>query len=481
MDQTVRDGQQSLWATRMPTDCMVPIARTMDRAGFFIVDLIGGAAIDSCVMFLREDPFERVRVMHRLMPNSRLQFNNRGLTIFRWTGYPDDVAELTTRVFARNGIRSIMVFDTLNDMRNLEPSIRFAKETGCYVIGAVVYTVSPVHTDEHFASKARQLVTYGVDAVQLKDAGGLLTPERVRTLVPLLKRTIGATPLHLHPHCTSGLGTLNCLAAVEPEDLGIDVMHGVSEPLGHGWSLPPHEDIVPMLRERGYEVPVDDACLREMNVWFRYVAKKLNRPVGRPLPYDPKLYEHQVPGGMMSNLISQLSEQGLEHRMPEVLEEIVRVRQDLGYPIMVSPFSQYVGAQAVFNVLTGERYRIVPHEVRQYALGYYGQLAAPIDPNVRDRIAGDAEPITVRPGELLEPMVDRFRAENGPFASDEELVLAIFYTPQILKEYRAALASKVTTTLATTPLAVLIQELGRRGDLAYAHVEKGGLRLTQVF
>lgn len=477
MDQTIRDAHQSLWATRMSTEDMAGIARLMDNAGFFIIDLVGGAVFDACVLYLREDPFERIRIMRRLVQRTPLNFISRGQTVFRWTQYPDDVAELTIRTVVRSGCRSVMVFDPLNDMRNLAITIRQAKEVGSFVIGSVTYTVSPVHTNEHFAAKARDLMALGVDAVELKDPSGLLTPERTRTLVPALRAATTGRQLQMHSHCTSGLSEA-CYA--EALDL-VDLVHGASEPMANGWSLPSHEFLVRLIREHGYEVPIDERCLSELAAYFRWIAAKRKKPTGAKASYDPRLYEHQVPGGMMSNLVSQLSDLGVRNRLDEVLDEIVRVRRELGYPIMVSPLSQYIGAQAVLNVLGGERYKVVPDEVRRYALGYYGELAAPIDPAIADQVTGGQEPTTVRPGEMLPPMVERSRAQHGRSLSDEELVLALFYSPQQLSEHRTARAAKPTSPLATTPLAILVKELARRGDLKRSDISKGGQRIVHVF
>lgn len=480
MDSTLRDAQQSLWATRMPTSIMTPIARTMDAAGFHIIDLAGGAVMDACIMYLREDPFERMRILRALMPNTPLNFLTRGQTVFRWNALPDDVIDLTLKTVARNGIRTLKTFEPLNDMRNLAHTIKVGKEIGLHVIGCVSYTCSPVHTDELFVQKARELVEMGVDAVELKDPSALLTPERVRTLLPAMKAVIGdRARFHLHTHCTAGLGPATYVEALKTGC--VDVFHTVSSPLSQGTSLPSHEFLVEQARAHGCEVRVNLAALQEMAGYFHWAARRLNKPLGQPMPYDPANWEHQVPGGMISNLVSQLTELGLQDRLPEVIREVVRVREELGYPIMISPMAQYVAVQALFNVVHGERYKVVPVEIKQYALGWYGQLAAPIHPDVLDRITGGEQPITERPGALLEPMVERFRAQNGPFHSDEELLLAICYSQKTLEEYVAARQNSAAGVRATTPLAFLIRELGQRGDLEYCRVEKGDLRLTQRF
>lgn len=435
-DVTIRDGAQCIWATRLSTEEIIPIAATMNRAGFQIIDLTGGAAIDTSIMFLNEDPFERARVLSRLMPNTMLNFNSRGQSVFRWTQYPNDVAELTIRTFARNGIRSIMLFDPLNDMHNLEFSVKVARDNDLYVIGSVTYTISPFHTDEHFIEKARDLVSMGVDAISLKDPSGLLTADRAVILLKGIRSVLKGQLLQLHCHSATGSAADVHCAAMDMGDEGPDVYHGAAPPLAWGISHPSHQFILENLRDRGYCVDIDDQAVGEMSAYFGYIAERRGLPVGEAVHKSQiiEVLKHGVPGGMMSNLVRQLSEQGFSHKLPEVLEEVSRVRNDLGYPLLVSPMAQYVGITAVLNVIAG-RYEVVPDEIRNYLLGYYGKPPGPIDENVLDKVLRGAEPITAPPGEVLEPIVDRFRSENGPFESDEALVLAIFYSQPILKNW----------------------------------------------
>ncbi|MDN3519809.1 pyruvate carboxylase subunit B [Aquisalimonas lutea] len=435
-DITIRDGAQCLWATRLSTEEIVPIAKTIDQAGFTVVDLTGGAAIDTSIMYLQEDPFERCRVLSELMPNSRLNFNSRGQSVFRWTQYPDDVAELTIRVFARNGIKSIMLFDPLNDMRNLEFSAKIAKEHGLYVIGSVTYTISPYHTDEHFVEKTRDLVEMGVDAVSLKDPSGLLTAERAVGLLRQMRSVLHGQALQLHCHTSTGTGEEVHKAAMDMGEEGPDVYHGAAPPLAWGLSHPSHEFLVDNLVERGFDVGLDMEAVRDMSAYLRYLAEKRGLPEGKPVSKSEGegTRRHGVPGGMFSNLRSQLEDQGCADRLPEVLEEVQRVRHDLGYPLLVSPMAQYVGTTAVLNVLAG-RYEVVPDEVRNYLLGYYGTPPGPVDENIQDKILNGAEPIKERPGEVLEPMVEEFRKKNGPFQTEEDLVLNIFYSKPILDKW----------------------------------------------
>ena len=322
---------------------------------------------------------------------------------------------------------------------------------------------SPVHTDAYYADRARELAALGVDAVFLKDPSGLLTPERVRTLVPTLKGALGPTPLQLHTHCLTGLGPLCALEAIQA---GVNTVHTATSPLAHGASQPPTEWVALNARRLGFEVTLDVDGLDPVARHLRSVAAREGKPLGEIAEYDPFHYEHQVPGGMISNLRSQLRDIGLAHRLDEILEEAARVRAELGYPIVVSPFAQFVITQAVLNVVQGERYATVPDEVRKYALGYYGRLAAPIEPNVLDRVAGREQPVTARPGELIPPALGRVRAERGPFASDDDLLLAVFYGPEEYGRLVAARPIKTERRADSAPLLALIRELAARPHIA---------------
>lgn len=434
-DITIRDGVQCLWATRLTTEEIIPIATTMDRAGFEVMDVAGGAMMDTSIMYQREDPFERIRVLKKLMPNTLLNFNSRGQSVFRWTQYPDDVAELTIRTFAENGIGSIMLFDPLNDMRNLEYSAKVAKEQGLYIIGSVTYTESPYHTDEHFIEKTKDLVEMGVDAVSLKDPSGLLTPDRARLLIKQMRGVLKGQKLQLHCHTSTGTGPDVHKAAMDLGEDAPDVFHGAVPPLAWGTSHPSHDFLLDNLEQRGFTFDVDRTAIKEMEHYFTLLARKRGLPTSHVAKHDPEMLKHQVPGGMLSNLRQQLTDQGMVHRLPEVLDEVSRVRADLGYPLLVSPMAQYVGITSVLNVVTGDRYSVVPDEIRNYLLGYYGTPPGPVDQNVRDKVTKGQAAITERPGEVLEPMVEKFKAENGPFETDEALTLALFYSKPILRDW----------------------------------------------
>ena len=467
IDLTMRDAHQCLWATRMTTAMMKDIAPLLDRSGFEAIDLVGGAVFDVCVRYLREDPWERMRILSSWVKETPLIIHTRGQSLFTFEFFADDVVELSAERFAANGMRYHTPYDAINDIRNLEIPIRAAKQNGLHTVGGLVYTVSPVHTDEHYAEKAKQLISFGVDGVYIKDPSGLLRPDRVPTLIPALKNAIGDLPLQLHTHCLSGLAPYTALLAV---DYGVDVVHTATSTLANGASHPPTELFVRNCRRRGYDVDVNLEPVEEVADRLAYLAKTEDKPVGEVAEYDEFHYHHQVPGGMISNLRYQLSTVGLEDRLQEILEEAGHVRADLGYPIVVSPFAQYIITQSVLNVMGRDqgkqRYDVVPDEVRLYIRGGYGEVVGEIDPNLYDKIAKGAEPITERPGAHVPPALERLRKTRGPFASDDDLLLAAFYAD---KEY-SALKSEGPIRLdsisnGSSPLTTLIKELASRPSI----------------
>ena len=467
IDLTMRDAHQCLWATRMTTAMMKDIAPLLDRSGFEAIDLVGGAVFDVCVRYLREDPWERMRILNSWVKETPLIIHTRGQSLFTFEFFADDVVELSAERFAANGMRYHTPYDAINDIRNLEIPIRAAKQNGLHTVGGLVYTVSPVHTDEHYAEKAKQLINFGVDGVYIKDPSGLLRPDRVPTLIPALKNAIGDLPLQLHTHCLSGLAPYTALHAV---DYGVDVVHTATSTLANGASHPPTELFVRNCRRRGYDVNVDLEPVEEVADRLAYLAKTEDKPVGEVAEYDEFHYHHQVPGGMISNLRYQLSTVGLEDRLQEILEEAGHVRADLGYPIVVSPFAQYIITQSVLNVMGRDqgkqRYDVVPDEVRLYVRGGYGEVVGEIEPNLYDKIAKGAEPITERPGAHVPPALERLRKTRGPFASDDDLLLAAFYAD---KEY-SALKSEGPIRLdsvsnGSSPLTTLIKELASRPSI----------------
>lgn len=470
-DTTLRDAHQCLWATRMPTAMMLPIAPTMDAIGFEAIDLVGAVTFDVCVRYLREDPWQRIRLVRRAVPRTPLNALVRSRSLISFDLIPDDVIELWVRRLAAGGIRRLTVFDGLHELDNLRPAIRTARAEGLQLVGAVVFSLSPVHTDALYAARAAELVRMGVDAVMIKDSGGLLTPERTRTLVPALRAAVGPLPLQLHSHCVTGLAPQVYLEGMR---LGVDNVHTAISPLAHGPSQPPTEYVVKHAARTGRRADLDPAGLGAMAAHFTAEARRAGKPLGRVAEYDPVHYEHQVPGGMITNLESQLAALGIAHRLDEVLQEIARVRRELGYLIMVTPFSQLVATQAVFNVVQGERYRTIPDEVVKYAFGHYGRPVAPLDPQVMDRVAGTPAARRLARVEPPPPAVARLRARLGPGVSDDELLLRVMFPEREVAALLAAGgAAAAPRGPSSRPLVELVRELARRPDVRT-------VRLTRV-
>jgi len=466
IDVTLRDAHQCLWATRMTTGMMRELAPRLDCAGFAAIDLVGGAVFDVCVRYLREDPWERMRLLSQWVRHTPLIIHTRGQSLFTFEFFADDVVELAAERFAANGMRYHTPYDALNDMRNLEIPIKSAKRHGLYVAGGLVFSHSPVHTDEYYVRKVKELIAHGVDAVFLKDASGLLVPERVATLIPALKAVLGTRPLQIHTHCNSGLAPYVVLQAVKH---GADVVHTATSTLANGVSHSPTEGVTRNLRRRGYHVPIDLSVIADVAERLAFIAAKEDKPVGSPNEYDEFHYQHQCPGGMVSNLAFQLESIGLKGRLEEILEEAWHVREDLGYPIVVSPFAQFIITQAVLNVMARNqgkaRYDTVPDEVRRYVRGGYGEIAGPIDPNLYDKIARGEEPISERPGALMAPALARIRATRGPFASDDDLLLAAFYDRAQYRALKDAGPIKTDYPLLETPILTLVRELSARAAI----------------
>jgi pyruvate/oxaloacetate carboxyltransferase len=481
-EETLRDGQQSLWANRMTTSSMLPIAETMDRAGFSSINIMSGSAFETCILYLYENPWERLRLLSQHMPKTDLQVLIRGRSAFGWKRFPNDAIELLIKCLKKCGIKGLAVFDGLNDLNNIKWHMQVAKEIGLQIHPALVFALSPVHTDEYYAGKARECAEMGVDSVTLADASGLLTPERVKTLVPAIKKAIGHLDLSFVSHCGTGLGT-SCYQ--EAMKLGVNVLSTASTPLSQGNSIPSTWETLSFARENGWQVNLDDFLVKKIDDYFYWVAYQEKKPIGQRVPFNLNYYKkyaaHQIPGGMMSHLASQLKNLGLEHRLPEVLEEAGRVRQEIGYPVMVTPFSQIVAVQAVFNVIQKERYRTVPSDLCLYARGYYGELAAPIEPNIKDRILEGEDPTPIDPAEnYLEPLVSKARQEFGTSLSDEELLLSIFFSRSTLDRFRQN-SKEIKFPTVPLPLTFLIQELVKRPQVRKFSFRKGPMHLEQIW
>ncbi|MSP67701.1 MAG: pyruvate carboxylase subunit B [Alphaproteobacteria bacterium] len=477
IDVSVRDAPQSLWATRITNDMILPFAGRMDEMGFAWIDLVGGAVFDVCVRYLHEDPWERMRLMAQRVKRTPLNVWTRGQSIFTFEFFSDDIVELAIQRYAANGMKRHTFYDSLNDIRNIELAVKATKAAGLYCCAGFSYTISPVHTDEYFAAVARGVAAFGPDAFIIKDPSGLMTPERVKTLVPAVKAAIGALPLEMHSHCRSGMAEPSYIEAVQR---GVAVIHTAISPMAGGASLPPTEYFVQNLPKMGFTVRPRLAELAEMADYFTALARLHDKPLGVHGRYDPGLYRHHIPGGMISNLEFQLGQLGIAHRLDEVLEEAARVREDLGYPCIVSPFAQFVVTQSVINVVRGERFATIPDEILRYVLGYYGKPAGPIAPHVMDRVCSlrpGLEPITERAGALVEPAIPRLRRERGPFRSDDDLLLAAFYRPAQLEPLFLArddpARQRGWNLSVRSPLDWLLAEIAKRPRFTHVAIAKG--------
>lgn len=459
VDTTYRDAHQSLWATRMRTAHMLPVAHYMDDIGFERLDIIAAAQFDACVRYLKEDPWERVRLLCQRFTKTPLSSFLRSKNLVTFDFVPDDIVELWVERLVANGLKEIGTFDGLNDVDNMLLAIDTARRLGAKPFGAISYCLSPVHTDELYVRTAKELVERGkIAALWLKDAGGLLTVDRIRTLVPALKKAIGSVPLELHSHCLTGIAPLVYIEGVKA---GAECIHTSIAPLANGAAQPSTQSMLQHLRGLGYRLDLDDALIDKVSEHFTKVAKQEGKPLGEVLEYDSFHYEHQIPGGMLSNFRSQLAEARLSHKFQELLEECARVRKELGYPIMITPFAQFVGTQAVLNVLHGERYRHVPDEVKKYALGYYGKLLAPVDPDVLDRIVENGSPHIALHPQPLEPAVPALRRKYPNMDDDERLLRFMFAGGHLVDDMKAAGPTK-TDYVYDAPLVTLMRELSKR-------------------
>ena len=429
-DTTMRDGHQSLLATRMRTEDMLPISEQLDAAGFHSIEVWGGATFDTALRFLREDPWERLRNVKKLIKKTPLQMLLRGQNVVGYRHYADDVVEKFCQLAVKNGMDIFRIFDALNDLRNLETAIKAVKKAGGHAQGTVCYTISPVHTTEMFAKQAKQLEEMGSDSICIKDMAGLLHPYDAFEIVKSIKAVV-SIPLQMHCHCTSGMAEMAYLKAVEA---GLDAMDCALSTMSGGTSQPPTESMVATFQNTPYDTGLDLEELTALSEYFAEVRKKYQAFEGN-VKVDAGVLLHQVPGGMISNLVSQLREQGALGKLRDVLDEIPRVREDLGYPPLVTPTSQIVGTQAVLNALYGERYKQVTKETRAVALGQYGQTPASVSDKVRKKVAPDGNPITHRPADDILPELEKSRAEAGALVKSDEDLLSYVMFPQVAREF----------------------------------------------
>jgi pyruvate/oxaloacetate carboxyltransferase len=434
-DTTFRDAHQSLMATRMRTETMLKIAEKIDQVGFFSLESWGGATFDVAIRFLNEDPWERIRQLKKHVKKTPLQMLLRGQNVVGYRNYPDDVLIKFVEKAAKNGIDIFRVFDALNDIRNMEVAIKTIKKQGKHAQGTICYTISPVHTVSHFVEFAKKLAHLDCDSICIKDMAGMLAPQPAYDLITALKRRVGL-PVHLHSHSTSGMVMMTYLRACEA---GVDILDTAFSPLAWGTSQPPVESVVAALKGTPYDTGLDLELLGEIAQYFRelreryYDQLKLIDPKAERV--DASIIVHQIPGGMFSNLLEQLREQKALDRLNEVLQEVPKVRKELGYPPLVTPTSQLVGIQAVLNVISGKRYSIVPNEIKDYVKGLYGKPPASIDPKIKKKIIGDEQPITTRPADLLEPVLDKIPNAVKPLIESEEDKITYALFPKTAVEF----------------------------------------------
>ncbi|MGW8247357.1 MAG: sodium-extruding oxaloacetate decarboxylase subunit alpha [Acidiferrobacterales bacterium] len=450
-DLVLRDGHQSLIATRMRTEDMLPICDRMDKIGYWSLEAWGGATFDSCIRFLKEDPWERLRKLKAALPNTPIQMLLRGQNLLGYRHYSDDVVEAFVAKAAENGVDVFRIFDAMNDLRNLETSVKAVIKSGKHAQGAISYTTSPVHTIEHFVEQAKQLEEMGCHSICIKDMAGLLTPTTASELFGALSKAT-KLPLNFHSHTTAGVANIAMYKAVEA---GCRIVDTVISSFSWGTSHSPTESMVLAFRDTPYDTGLDLEKLQEIGFYFHDVRKKYHQYESEFTGIDTRVQVNQIPGGMISNLSNQLREQGSLDRMNDVLAEIPKVREDLGYPPLVTPTSQIVGTQAVLNVITGKRYKSITNEVKLYLQGRYGQALGEINEAVRDMAIGSEEVITCRPADLLEPEMDRLRHEIGELAKSEEDVLTYAMFPEI---GRAFLEERAAGTLKPEELTPIPSE-----------------------
>jgi oxaloacetate decarboxylase alpha subunit len=433
-ETVLRDAHQSLIATRMRTEEMIPILETLNQVGYHSLEVWGGATFDACLRFLDEDPWERLRLVRKSVKDTKLQMLLRGQNLLGYKHYADDVVSEFVKKAIANGIDIIRIFDALNDVRNLEVALKTTKKEGGHAQAAISYTVSPAHNTEYYLQVAKQMESMGADSICIKDMSGILTPYNAFDLVSKLKKTI-KVPIQLHTHYTSGVASMTYLKAIEA---GVDVVDCAISPMALGTSQPPTEPLVATLQGTDYDTGLDLEVLNRVAEHFRpirdgYMDKGLLDP--KVLGVDVNALVYQVPGGMLSNLVSQLKMQNAVHKYEEVLKEVPRVREDLGYPPLVTPLSQMVGTQAVFNVVLGERYKMVPKEIKAYVKGEYGKTTVEIAEEIRKKIIGSEEVITCRPADLIPPQLESIRNEMKEYLEQEEDVLSYALFPQVAVEY----------------------------------------------
>lgn len=433
-ETVLRDGNQSLIATRLKTEDMIPILDKMDKVGYHSMEVWGGATFDACLRYLNEDPWERLRKIRKKVKNTKLQMLLRGQNLLGYKHYPDDVVEKFIQKSVKNGIDIIRIFDALNDTRNLKTSIDAIKKTGAHCQCAISYTTSKIHNVSYYINLITELEEMGADSICIKDMAGILLPDVAYNLIKKAKEKINI-PIQLHTHCTSGIASMTYMKAIEA---GVDTIDTSISPFSLGTSQPPTECLALSMENSERSTGLNIKYLGEIAEYFKNIKEEyVNKGIlnSKIMEVEPKTLSYQVPGGMLSNLLSQLKAQEAESKFEDVLKEIPKVREDLGYPPLVTPLSQMVGTQAVFNVLTGGRYKIVPKEIKDYVKGLYGKSPAPINENIRKKIIREDKGITVRPADLIEPELEKVKKESKSFCKSTEDTLSYVLFPSIAKDF----------------------------------------------
>ncbi|WP_066913092.1 carboxyltransferase [Millisia brevis] len=474
IDQTLRDGPQSWWGMRMTKSIGLPIAGELDRTGFHTIDLVGSSIFEVLVRHCKQDPWDQLISLSKAMPRTTVRAGTRSNGIVTFGLTADSVMDLWVERLCAHGIGSFWIYDGLFNTDKIGRLIKVAQSFGAQALPCILYADSPFHTDAYYAQKTRELVALGADGIELEDAAGLLTPERVRSLITAIKAEAGDLPVEAHFHSNNALSPVNYLEAVLA---GADRVHTASRPLAAGVSLPSTENTVANLRYAGFDVQIDDERLPAVEQHLRTVAGIEDLPIGQAAEFSLYQYRHQLPGGMAGTFKAQLRDRGMEDRFEEVLDEMARIRMELGYPVMATPFSQLVGTQAVLNVVTGRRYSVVPDEVLLYVNGFYGAPVAPLDQNVLDDIMAGPKAKTYTDWEPPQPELSELRRKFGTGISDDELILRLLVPESDVDAMRATPQRTVDYGLTSRELAN-IRTLISTSVGAYLHVESGGFELT---
>ena len=434
VETSVRDGHQSLFATRMTTKEVVDLCKIYDDVGYYAIEVWGGATFDSCMRFLNEDPWDRLREVRKVCKKTKLQMLFRGQNILGYRHYSDDVVDMFCKKSIENGIDIIRVFDALNDIRNLEQAVKSTKKYGGECQIALSYTTSPVHTIDYYVSLAKEIEKLGADSICIKDMAGVLTPEDATKLITALKKSV-SIPLELHSHCTAGICEMTYMAAIKA---GVDIIDTSMSPLSNGTAQPSTQAFNVALKGSEYDPKLNEEAIHKAEpivteIVNKYVKNGLLSP--KSFQINPNILTYQVPGGMLSNMIKQLTDQGAMDKYEEVLKEIPNVRKDLGYPPLVTPMSQMVGTQAVLNILNGERYKMCAKEIKDYLHGKYGKAPAPVNEEIKKKIIGDDEVLTCRPADLLEPEFEKLKEKYKDIARSDEDVLSLALFEQVATDF----------------------------------------------